>query len=110
MSSEADRPYGESVLAPFASLPLPGGAFPTPVVLVKGDERLGDVIAAYAAEARADLAVCGSHHLCVTGGRGGGRGRRWRAAASELWAGGETAAPLARTLVEGRRGLSGRGG
>ncbi|GBF96751.1 hypothetical protein Rsub_09607 [Raphidocelis subcapitata] len=69
VSSEDSRPYGDSILRPFAVAPLPSGAFPTPVVLVKGDERLGDVIAAYAAEARADLVVCGSHHLCVTGAR-----------------------------------------
>lgn len=36
-------------------------------VLVKGDERLADVISQYAKDSGADLVVVGSQNLCVDG-------------------------------------------
>lgn len=36
-------------------------------VLLKGDERLADVISQYACDSRADLLVTGSQNLCVDG-------------------------------------------
>lgn len=72
MSSEDSRVFGEATLAPFADAAVPlVGDRPTAVVLVKGDsERLSDTIAEYAEASRAELVVCGSHHLCVKGARG----------------------------------------
>ena len=69
VSNEDSRGYGESILRPFMEQPLmlANGSGATPVVLIKGDARLSDVIAEYAESSRADLVVCGSHHLCVTG-------------------------------------------
>jgi hypothetical protein len=37
-------------------------------VLVKGDERLSETIVTHLESLGADLLVCGSHHLCMTGG------------------------------------------
>lgn len=67
MMSEESRAFGEALLQPFQEHVLPGGGHPAPVVLVKGDERLSDVITAYAESSRADVVVCGSHHLCIKG-------------------------------------------
>lgn len=36
-------------------------------VLLKGDDRLADVIAQYAADSSADLVITGSQNLCVDG-------------------------------------------
>ena len=75
VTSEDARPRGESIVGPFAAQPLPpppaaaAARYPTPVVLIKGDARLADVISEYAEASRADLVVCGSHHLCVQGAR-----------------------------------------
>lgn len=91
MSSEESRAFGEALLRPFleqtpsgssggssgsssgaatgaaaAAAALPALAA-SPVVLIKGDQRLSDVIAEYAEASRADLVVCGSHHLSTTG-------------------------------------------
>lgn len=67
VSSEESRGFGAALLQPFLAQPLPSGRAAGGLVLVKGDERLSDVIAAHAEEGRADLVVCGSHHLCTTG-------------------------------------------
>lgn len=60
--------YGQSLLAPHLDPPeAPCGNTITPVVLVKGDERLADIINAYAAAASADLLVMGTQNLCCAG-------------------------------------------
>jgi hypothetical protein len=71
VSSEEARSYGDALLAPYAAQPLPPPATgrPVPLVLVKGDRRLADVISDHAEACRADLVVCGSHNLCVQGAR-----------------------------------------
>ncbi|KAF8055402.1 hypothetical protein HT031_006770 [Scenedesmus sp. PABB004] len=59
---------GEALLAPHAAEPCANTV--TPVVLVKGDARLADVVRQHAAAVMADLVVVGSHNLCAAGTRG----------------------------------------
>eukprot|EP00775_Hariotina_reticulata_P008512 gene8512-8694_t len=59
--------YGNDLLVPYA----PDPCFNTvkPVVLIKGDDRMGHVIKQYVATSGADLLIVGSHNLCSTGTR-----------------------------------------
>ena len=67
------RALGEAFLAQLIEGAPPratGGARPTPVVLAMAPhERFADVVAGYAVKCRAELVVCGSHHLCARGTR-----------------------------------------
>lgn len=60
------EPGQSSVAQPRLCVPL----FPAACmaqVLLKGDDRLVDVISQYASDSRADLLVTGSQNLCVDG-------------------------------------------
>eukprot|EP00878_Enallax_costatus_P012355 GHUV01012905.1.p1 GENE.GHUV01012905.1~~GHUV01012905.1.p1 ORF type:complete len:221 (+),score=73.77 GHUV01012905.1:1993-2655(+) len=65
--SEDSISYGNDLLAPYLQEKCSNNV--TPVVLVKSDEGMIEVISEYVAASGADLLVLGSHNLCAAGTR-----------------------------------------